>query len=100
MKTTLSEVIVGDVVEPRSTNRKTGTVWAVPAVETAVAELAGTIPGTGSNLPAPRLEVADISEKTWDGVVVVWSTVFDEGKVRDAVLRSVLAQLPAALAAR
>ncbi|HYA71494.1 MAG TPA: mechanosensitive ion channel family protein [Thermoplasmata archaeon] len=68
----------------------------VPTVEAAVAGLAGAVPGTTPTLPAPRLEVSDISEKTWDGVVVIWSTSFDEGKIRDAVLRSVLARLPAA----
>ena len=73
---------------------------SVPTVESAVAELASKVPGMGPSLPAPRLEVADISETTWDAVVVVWSTVFDEGKVRDAVLRSVLAQLPTSFAAR
>ena len=67
----------------------------VTTVESALADLHGTIPGT-TDSPIPRLEVTDISEKTWDGVVVVWSAARDEGKVRDAVLRAVLARLPAA----
>jgi len=66
----------------------------VATVEGAVAELADSVPGMGKSVPRPRLEVSDISEKTWDGVVVVWSTVFDEGRIRDSVLRSVLAKLP------
>jgi small-conductance mechanosensitive channel len=69
---------------------------SVATVEGAIADLAGGVPGTGPALPRPRLEVADISETTWDAVIVVWSTSFDEAKVRDAVLRSVLTRLPAA----
>ena len=68
---------------------------SVATVEAALGDLANAVPGVGPTLPRPRLEVADISEKTWDAVVVVWSTVFDEGKVRDAVLRSVLSGLAA-----
>jgi small-conductance mechanosensitive channel len=68
---------------------------SVATVEGALGDLASVVPGTGPTLPRPRLEVADISEKTWDAVVVVWSTVFDEGKIRDTVLRSVLSTLAA-----
>jgi len=68
----------------------------VPSVEGVLTALAGAMPELSRSSPPPRLEVTDISEKTWDGVVVVWSTGTDEGKIRDAVLRAVLAQLPAA----
>ncbi|HYA54039.1 MAG TPA: mechanosensitive ion channel family protein, partial [Thermoplasmata archaeon] len=66
----------------------------VAQVEAATTQLPLTVTGISPKYPAPRFEVTDISEKTWDGTVVVWSTIFDEGKVRDAVLRQVLAQLP------
>jgi len=69
---------------------------SVAQVEEAVASLGVGLPGLASTRPAPSLEVADISEKTWDGVVVVWSTVPTEATIRDRVLRSVLARLPAA----
>ncbi|HTT46007.1 MAG TPA: mechanosensitive ion channel family protein [Thermoplasmata archaeon] len=68
---------------------------SVARVEAAVARIPPALLGTGARLPAARFEVTDISEKTWDGTVVVWSTIFDEGKVRDAVLRQVLGELPA-----
>jgi small-conductance mechanosensitive channel len=70
----------------------------IPLVETAVAEVAATLPGVSSSWPPPRVDVTDISVATWDAVVTVWSTVVDEGPVRDRILRSVLAQLPAARA--
>jgi small-conductance mechanosensitive channel len=66
----------------------------VRLVEAAVIEVGGTIPGGAPDLPSPRFEVTDISEKTWDGVVTAWSTVLTEGPVRDYLLRSVLAKLP------
>jgi len=72
----------------------------VAMVEAAVARLGDGLPGVAPGLPAPHLEVSDLSEKTWDGVVVVWSRSFDEGKVRDSVLRSILADLPAAATPR
>jgi hypothetical protein len=46
--------------------------------------------------PPLRVDVTDISVATWDAVVTVWSSVVDEGPVRDRILRSVLARLPAA----
>lgn len=66
----------------------------VTTVEAAVAELADIVPGMGKSVPRPRFELSDISEKTWDGAIVVWSTIYDEGRIRDSVLRSVLAKLP------
>lgn len=68
----------------------------VTVVETVVTEVLLTLPGSSLSLPRPRFEVADISEKTWDGVVVVWSTALTEGAVRDHLLRAVLEKLPAA----
>ncbi|MGP8159328.1 MAG: hypothetical protein ACLPWO_06970 [Thermoplasmata archaeon] len=66
----------------------------------AVAEVLARLPKASPTLSAPRLEVADISERTWDGVVVVWSANLDEGAIRDQILRSVLASLPSARPAR
>ena len=68
----------------------------VPLVEAAVAKANERLPGGSPQLPAPRIEVADISEKTWDGVVVVWSTEFHDGPIRDYILRRVLEKLPGA----
>jgi small-conductance mechanosensitive channel len=66
----------------------------VAVVENAVGKIAENLPGESPANPAPKLEVTDISEKTWDGVVVIWSTSFEEGRVRDLVLRSILGKLP------
>jgi small-conductance mechanosensitive channel len=68
----------------------------VSLVETAVAELGGSLPDGVASRPLPHLEVADISPTSWDGVVVVWSTAIEEGVVRDRVLRRVLERLPPA----
>jgi small-conductance mechanosensitive channel len=72
----------------------------VPLVEAAVAQVAASLTGTSPTYPSAHLEVADISEKTWDGVVVVWSTDVNESAVRDQILRSVLASLPSVPPAR
>jgi len=66
----------------------------VPRVEQALREVASGLPGVSPTASPARLEVADISEKTWDGVIVLWTTATDEGKVRDSVLRAVLERLP------
>jgi small-conductance mechanosensitive channel len=68
----------------------------VPLVEAAVTEIAPNLPGSCPTRPPPRVEVTDVSEKTWDAVVTVWSTVFEDTPLRDQVLRSVLSKLPAA----
>ena len=70
---------------------------AVPVarVEAAVAELAGELPAAFPGAPPPRLEAADVSAATWDGVVVLWSPVRDPGAVRDRVVRAVLARVAA-----
>jgi small conductance mechanosensitive channel len=73
---------------------------AVPAVEAALAELGNSLPSASPLTPRPRLEVADISTTTWDGVAIVWTTASDETTVRDSVLRAVLQRLPAAAAAK
>ncbi len=65
----------------------------VPAVEAALPEIDATLPRTSPLTPLPRLEVADLSAATWDGVVVVWTTVPDETSVRDSVLRLVLGKV-------
>jgi len=66
----------------------------IPIVEAAVSEVAGALPGSSPTRPVPRVEVTDISVATWDAVVTVWSTVVDEGPLRDRILRSVLAKRP------
>jgi len=66
---------------------------SVSAVEAAVRLAYGSLPGSSPSLPPPVLEVADISERTWDGVVVVWTTAIHEGPIRDQVLRRVLEKL-------
>ncbi|MGI0070776.1 MAG: mechanosensitive ion channel family protein [Thermoplasmata archaeon] len=64
----------------------------VPVVEAALAEVAGQFPDDAARAP-PRLELADLGASTWDGVVLLWSPVLDEGLVRDRVMRAVLKQL-------
>jgi small-conductance mechanosensitive channel len=61
-------------------------------VEGALPELAEEEAGASSR-PAPRLEVADISPTSWDGVVVVWSRSLSENAVRDRVARRVLRRI-------
>lgn len=68
----------------------------VAAVERAVSEVPASLLGVAEGRPPPRVEVVDISEKTWDALVVVWTTAVDEDKVRDIVLRGVLSKLPSA----
>jgi small-conductance mechanosensitive channel len=68
----------------------------VSIVEAAVGETHGSLPGHSAAAPPVRLEVADISATTWDGVVVVWTTAPDEAGLRDRVLRSVMSRLPTA----
>ena len=72
---------------------------SVGHVEEALHGLSEGLPVPKAPVPTPRLEVADISATTWDGVVTVWSTVTDESAVRDRVLRAILARLPEAEAA-
>ncbi|HTW39445.1 MAG TPA: mechanosensitive ion channel family protein [Thermoplasmata archaeon] len=67
-----------------------------PLVEAAVADVAAAFPTDAARTP-PRLEVADISSTTWDGVIVLWSSVLDEWLVRDRVMRAVLARVRATL---
>ncbi|MCI4317480.1 MAG: mechanosensitive ion channel family protein, partial [Thermoplasmata archaeon] len=62
----------------------------VPAVESALTEATRTIAASGPGIPPPRLEVADISPTTWDGVYVLWTMDGNEDRVRDTVLRAVL----------
>ena len=65
-------------------------------VEGALADVAAAFPTDAARVP-PRLEVADIGVATWDGVIVLWSTVLEDGLVRDRVMRAVLVRLRAAL---
>jgi len=66
----------------------------VALVESVVKQLPNEGAQGAAVVAPPRLEVTDISEKTWDGVVVVWSTTFEESELRDRVLRAVLERLP------
>jgi small conductance mechanosensitive channel len=65
-------------------------------VEGALADVASAFPSDTARTP-PRLEVADVSPTTWDGVIVVWSNVQDEWLVRDRVMRSVLPRVRSAM---
>jgi small-conductance mechanosensitive channel len=67
----------------------------VATVEAALAGIASEFPSDAARTP-PRFEVTDIGATTWDGVVVVWTTILDESVVRDRTMRAVLARLPAA----
>lgn len=60
---------------------------SVAAVEALLPQVAAAFPAAGAGAPPPRLEVADLTPGSWDGVVVLWSTVRDGGAVRDRVLR-------------
>ncbi len=67
----------------------------VKTVEGALAEIRGGFPDEAGR-PAARIEIADISPTTWDGVILISTRVLDDGLVRDRVMRAVLRQLPAA----
>jgi small-conductance mechanosensitive channel len=64
-------------------------------VEAALTEIRGGFPDDAGRAPA-RLEIADISPTTWDGVILLSTRTLDDGLVRDRVMRAVLRQLPAA----
>jgi len=64
----------------------------VATVEAVLPGVAQGFPPPYPGAPPPRLEVADLSPTTWDGVVVLWSSVSEPGAVRDRVLRAVLAR--------
>jgi len=70
----------------------------VGEVEHALADVAAAFPEDTARTP-PRLEVTDISAGSWDGVIVLWSSIADDGLVRDRVMRSVLGRLPPTAAA-
>jgi small-conductance mechanosensitive channel len=65
-------------------------------VESAISDVASAFPTDAARIP-PRLEMADISSTTWDGVIVLWSTVQDEWLVRDRVMRAVLTRVRSSL---
>jgi small-conductance mechanosensitive channel len=68
---------------------------SVPSVEAALADVAATFPDDAARTP-PRMEVTDISVASWDAVIVLWSTILEDGLVRDRVMRAVLQRLPVA----
>ncbi len=98
-----NSVVIGALVvhtsagTPRSQRVRMTFPSALPvaSVETVVAALDPAWVSSPAGHPPPRIEVADIGPTTWDGVVVLWTTVGEENVVRDAVLRSVLAGLAA-----
>lgn len=73
----------------RMTLPYTVSVDDVAAVARALATDAVRAAGT----PEPEVQVADVSPTTWDAVIVLWTRVVDEDRLRDAVLRGVLARL-------
>ena len=64
----------------------------VATVEAALADVRDAFPEESGRAP-PRLELVDISAASWDGVVLLWSPIADDGTVRDRVMRAVLARL-------
>lgn len=64
------------------------------AFERAVGELAASLPAPKGGYPRPSAQVADLQPTTWDGVVVLWTEEASEERVRDRVLRALLAGLP------
>jgi small-conductance mechanosensitive channel len=67
----------------------------VKIVEAALQEVRTVVPDEVTRFP-PRLEVADISPTSWDGVILVASRTTDDHLLRDRVMRAVLRQLPSA----
>jgi small-conductance mechanosensitive channel len=63
-------------------------------LDAALADVTTAFPEDAARTP-PRVEVTDIGTASWDGVIVLWSTILDDGLVRDRVMRSVLRRLPA-----
>jgi small-conductance mechanosensitive channel len=66
----------------------------VQVLEAVLADVATAFPEDAARTP-PRLEVTDIGTASWDAVIVIWSTILDDGLVRDRVMRCVLLRLPA-----
>jgi small-conductance mechanosensitive channel len=66
----------------------------IRTLEAALSDVVAAFPEDSARTP-PRLEVTDIGATTWDGVILLWSPVLDDGMVRDRVMRAVLARLPA-----
>ncbi len=69
-------------------------------VESVLPSLSGLSSGARGVVAPPRLEVSDISQSSWDGVIVLWSTITDESQVRDKVTRAVLGLLAASPAGK
>ncbi len=67
---------------------------SVAEVEATLPEIAKAFPTPFVGAPPPRFEVADLGAGSWDGVVVLWTSVRDASSVRDRVLRLVLPRLP------
>jgi small-conductance mechanosensitive channel len=64
------------------------------AFERVVAEIDRDFPAPTRTLPPATAQVADLQPNTWDGVVVIWTKDTDEARVRDAVLRRLVAAFP------
>jgi small-conductance mechanosensitive channel len=96
-----NSVVLGSlVVQPRPGRARAYRVRMTFPLSVPPATVEAVLPGVEPGAPGsptavlpPRLEVTDLSPTTWDGVVVLWSTVTDEGQIRDRVLRAVHARL-------
>jgi small-conductance mechanosensitive channel len=92
-----SVVLAALILQPRQRGPRLHRVrmtfpLAVPVatVEATLPEVAAALPAAGGKPPTPRLEVVDLTPSTWDGAVVFWSPLPDDGEVRDRVIRTVL----------
>jgi small-conductance mechanosensitive channel len=63
---------------------------ALATVEAALPTITREFPPPFPGAHPPRLEVADVSPTTWDGVVVLWCRPSESATVRDKVLRTLL----------
>ncbi|MGB6500610.1 MAG: mechanosensitive ion channel family protein [Thermoplasmata archaeon] len=67
----------------------------IATVESALAEIAPSLPAPPSGRAAPHLEVADVGAATWDGVVVLWSEASEAAAASDRIRRTIVARLGA-----
>ncbi|MGA7923075.1 MAG: mechanosensitive ion channel family protein [Thermoplasmata archaeon] len=66
---------------------------SVKAVEAILAEPEFSAPLNGYPIQEVRLELADLSPTTWDGVVVITTVDPDEDRIRDRILRRLSAEV-------
>lgn len=70
---------------------------SVKTVEEIIAEPSFSAPLDGFPIQEARLELADLSPTTWDGVVVVTTVDPDEDRIRDRILRRLSAEVVEAI---